>query len=836
MLIPKRFTRSIFSFIALPIAATVAFSTYSTTAMAQDEDDEEALDEIIVTSRYREERLQQTPIAISVMSGEDLQVRAFVSAYEVGYTVPNASLRPAQAAFGNTMTAYIRGIGQYDFNFAFEPGVGIYIDDVYHPWTMGSQIDLLDLERVEVLRGPQGTLFGRGAIGGAIRYVSKQPEGDGSGEVSLTVGEYNRVDVRASYDFALVEDKLFARVAGVSRSRDGYQDVMDFPCLYPSLSGGLTSQVRNRGNNCFLGTQGGEDVTGARAALRWVANDELDITLTAEYLDDNSEASADTLTNVAVSSLDGLWRAYTLDRFGIVYDDRFIPSNPYLSYATYDDPINGRRIDPTNSFDKTTVSGVVDWDIRDDMNLKLIVANTDITSRLATDADASPINVQTVDGYTELQSTTVEARLTGTMLDKVDYTFGAFTYDGTMDSWQNVSIPYLTIFLDQFLPNAFGPCFGPFPPCTITIDEAFDLLDSDPETYTFVKSQNLHDASSDSVFAHFVFNLSDQLAISVGGRYSKDEKIVAFDNTRVVNPRTVVKNDRTDWKVSADYQFSDDFLAYGSVATGYRPGAYNPRPFQVTQVVAVEPEDAISYELGIKTDMFDNTLRVNAAAFYVDWQTRILPAGGTECVLLDAGPPPVYDEVAPNTPGAVQDSFGRWCFATVPATFYENEPADIKGFEAEIFWRPIENLSLSGQFGMIDWESPDVTDCDPVFCVRNDLPVEVPKRNWSVSAAYDFPMAGGSTLTPRVDVYGQSQICFSNNGVNSCAEGYELVNASLMWMSADADWDIQLGVTNVTDEDYWLNVFDLTIFDQQTVEKQPGRPSEFFLTLRRHFQ
>lgn len=836
MRIFRQLERGIISFMTLPIVAGLAFSGGSTTALAQDEDEEEYLDEIIVTSRYREERLQQTPIAITAISGEELQVRAFVNAYEVGYTVPNASLRPAQAAFGNTMTAYIRGIGQYDFNFAFEPGVGIYIDDVYHPWTMGSQIDLLDIERVEVLRGPQGTLFGRGAIGGAIRYVSKQPQGDGSGDVSLTVGEFNRVDVRGSYDFALVEDKLFARVAGVSRSREGYQDVMDFPCLYPSLSGGLTSQVRNRGSNCFVGTQGGEDVTGARAAVRWAANDNLDITVTAEYLNNDSEAAADTLTNVAVSSIDGLWRAYTLDRFGIAYDDRFIPSNPFYSFATYDDPVNGRRIDPVNAFDKQTLSGVLDWDINDDTNLKFIVANTQITSQLATDADASPINVQTVDGYQELETTTFEARLTGTMMDNIDYTFGGFVYDGSMDSWQNVSIPYLTIFLDQFLPNPFNPCFGPFPPCTITMDEAFDLLDSDPEQYTFVKAANLHDASHESVFAHVVFNLSDRLAISVGGRYSQDEKIVAFDNTRVVNPRTVVKDDRFDWKAGVDYQFSDELMVYGSAATGYRPGAYNPRPFQVTQVVAVEAEDAISYELGFKADMFNNRLRLNAAAFSVDWKKRILPAGGTECILLDPGPPPVYDEVPPMTPGAVEDSFGRWCFATVPATFYENQPADITGFETEIFWRPTENLSLSGQIGFLDWESPDVTDCPPTVCVRTDLPVEVPDQNWSLSAAYDIPLAGGSTLTPRVDVYGQTEICFSNQGVNSCADGYELINASVMWMGRDGDWDIQLGVTNITDEKYWLNVFDLTIFDQQTVEKQPGHPSEWFLTLRRHFQ
>src|SRR5690606_26193227 len=119
---------------------------------------------------------------------------------------PNASLRPAQAAFGNTMTAFIRGIGQNDFDFAFEPGVGIYIDDIYHPFTLGSQIELLDLARVEVLRGPQGTLFGRGSIGGAIRYVTQPPQGGGSGNIRLTAGTFDRDAVRARYDFAVTDN------------------------------------------------------------------------------------------------------------------------------------------------------------------------------------------------------------------------------------------------------------------------------------------------------------------------------------------------------------------------------------------------------------------------------------------------------------------------------------------------------------------------------------------------------------------------------------------------------------------------------------------------------
>ena len=161
------------------------------------------------------------------------------------------------------MTAYIRGIGQYDFDFAVRARRRHLRRRCIPSLHSGLEIDLLDLDRVEVLRGPQGTLFGRGAIGGVIRYVSKKPVGDNTGFVDVTYGQFNRLDVRAGYDFAIT-DTLAARVTGVSKHRDGYQKVFDFACLYPSWSGNINPRSINRGTNCDLGTQGGQDVVGGR--------------------------------------------------------------------------------------------------------------------------------------------------------------------------------------------------------------------------------------------------------------------------------------------------------------------------------------------------------------------------------------------------------------------------------------------------------------------------------------------------------------------------------------------------------------------------------------------
>ena len=163
------------------------------------------LEEVIVTAQFRSENLQETPLAITAITGDMLEARSQTSIYEVSRQAPSVFLAPQAQANGSGLIAYIRGVGQTDFNFALEPGVGLYVDDVYLPTLTGSLLDLLDLERVEILRGPQGTLSGRNSIGGAIKLFSRKAEGHG-GSVSLTYGSFDRVDARASGDFTLLDE------------------------------------------------------------------------------------------------------------------------------------------------------------------------------------------------------------------------------------------------------------------------------------------------------------------------------------------------------------------------------------------------------------------------------------------------------------------------------------------------------------------------------------------------------------------------------------------------------------------------------------------------------
>jgi iron complex outermembrane receptor protein len=578
MLIPKRFSRSVFSLLALPIAATVALSSYSTTAIAQEDEDDEYLDEIIVTSRFREERLQETPIAITAITAAEIEMRAFTTSYEVGYTVPNASFRPAQAAFGNTMTAFIRGIGQYDFDQAFEPGVGIYVDDVYQPFMLGTELDLIGVERVETLRGPQGTLFGRGSIGGVMRLISKKPEGDDTGFVNLTIGDYERIDISAGYDFSIT-DNLFAQVSGASRKRSGYQDVVDFACRFPAQAGNLPVRDASRGRNCVTGTQGGEDINAFRGALRWVASDSVELIVRADFQNDDSEARADTLIAIQYP-LDASGNliptsGYTLFNneyinhvptpaepwgFSIPYDERFIPSNIYETYATYDDPRSGLTFNPTSAIEREAVSATLSWDINDTMELTVIGSYTDIQSQLTSDADASPFNFQTTGGQQDFDWTTWEARLSGRAMDRLDWTVGAFYYEGTAANHQLVSFP----------PILWG-IFRGFTP----VDGVVNFIENIAPFS--VNTSNIADAENTAVFGHVVFDLTDRLTLNAGLRVSDDTKDVAFDNSFFVGPINI-DDDHTDWKLGLDFQAAQNVLIYGSAATGYRPPAYNRPP------------------------------------------------------------------------------------------------------------------------------------------------------------------------------------------------------------------------------------------------------------------
>ena len=215
--------------------------------------------------------------------------------YDIALQAPNVSLTAGGQYSGPALVGFIRGVGQLDFSPAFEPGVGLYVDDVYYSTMTGSVLDLLDLDRVEVARGPQGTLAGKNSIGGSIKMYSKKPDENSDGYIEAGYGTYDAVTVRGASNFTLVPDQLFMRIAGVSRARDGYITRLDYVCTHRGTTdavlapvvAGLPSWQQNP--SCVLGHEGGIRYTAGRAALRWLPSDRFEANLAVDVLSDVSE-------------------------------------------------------------------------------------------------------------------------------------------------------------------------------------------------------------------------------------------------------------------------------------------------------------------------------------------------------------------------------------------------------------------------------------------------------------------------------------------------------------------------------------------------------------------
>ena len=276
--------RPVALFVASTLAASAAVAQAQAPAApaANNTGTNGGLEEVTVTAQYQQQSVQSTPLAITAVNAEALAARGQTSLTEIARDAPSVQLNQEAGAFGPSMSAYIRGIGQSDLDPALEPGVGIYIDDVYFGTLTGSLFDLLDLDRVEVLRGPQGTLEGMNSEGGAIKLFSKKPDSTESMSFDMLVGSRNHVELRAGTNFA-IGDNLFVRLSGVGNHQEGYVTRYDFACANPSFTAtdinGVTGTYSvlpgfpTQTSNCQIGKEGGtgyagEPGGGALAALR----------------------------------------------------------------------------------------------------------------------------------------------------------------------------------------------------------------------------------------------------------------------------------------------------------------------------------------------------------------------------------------------------------------------------------------------------------------------------------------------------------------------------------------------------------------------------------------
>jgi iron complex outermembrane receptor protein len=814
-------------------AALALFTSFLTPQLHAQEQVEEAdldslLETIVVTAQFIEQDAQDIPIAVTALSGDLLDARGQDNTTMIGAQAPSVQLQAGAASQGNSLIAFIRGIGQQDNAPTLEPGVGIYVDDVYFNNVQGSALDLLDIDRIEILRGPQGTLAGKNSIGGAIKIYSKRPDEDRDGYLEASAGNFDAVKIRGGSNFTLAEDELYLRLSGRYNERDGYVQNYDFDCIY--VDGGSRS-------DCEDGTLGGVESKGARAALRWLPSDSLEINLGMDFIDDTSEPAANILSSTSPSLapiFTGIPGASPLAwnwfNPGPAADPSLPPANlvpvlpaaidpcvyittkdstpcaalvalggpilndGYSAFTGFNNAFTGFSVPRENSVETTNINLNIDWAINDDLQLQSITALREYDVFYGTDDDASPVPVTTQTNTQEHTAFSQEFRLNGRASDSLSYTVGAYFQDTETEIGGNIDL------------GSSGVWF---------------LVDDLVETTSY------------AIFSNVIWSISDQLEFAGGLRYSDDEKTYEFDRLNqdgsspdacpviggqiVIIPNSnclvggvndiepqVFSDDRVDYRLALSYLPTDDITVYGSVATGYKAGGANSRSFFAQQALPHDSEELTSYEIGAKFDLFSKTLRLNTAIFTNDYEDVI--ATLFDCTAVTGEP------------------FGSPCF--LPANL---GTAEVSGFEFEFDWAVTEDLYIDGSYSYVDFKYTE----GGAAITTDTIQAYTPETTWSLGAQYDINTSFG-TIAPRVDIVYQDDLYNQpENTQLSFVEDYTLVNASIRWTSPDELWVVALEGKNLTDKYYLYSATDQTASGYGAAG--PAIPRNYMFTVRRNF-
>ncbi len=831
------------------LAATPAMAQGTTAPQAPAADTGPA--DIVVTAQFRSTKLQDTPIAITAVNAETLAARGQTDISQIAAQAPNVTLRPQPQNGGSGLIAFIRGVGQTDFNYAVDPGVGVYIDDVYIPTLSSSLLDLMDLDRVEILRGPQGTLAGKNSIGGAIKLFSAKPDGSGRGSIEGTYGSYNRLDFRGTADIKLGEN-LFARVSGVAKSHDGYVKLLDYGVSHPNSN---VPANNARGGNVVVGTQGGQSYVAGRLALRWTPTDNLEINVAADYTSDHSEPAPTvviaaglpgptasnprpfdpTVSNPATNANGGAW---LVGRNGapVPVNCAFVPAGPYgcdtlassvyggdrrfISYANFVDGMTPTTQAPFKPYTALQNQNFVGWGVQgnvkltlsDSLNVVWISSYRKYQSNFGQDQDATPVPVAQLDNQLNHHAWSQEIRFNGKLGgDLIDYTVGGFYFDQKGVYTARVDLNYAGIDFIHGPDQTPSTSKALFFNGTIHPTDAWSISGGirqswDQKDYTYFRSNPDRSVPGPLPCAFFL-----------GAPTAGPTGIGNAPNCLLLGLYNVVgqfKGKRTDWRIETDYRFSPEFFVYGSIATGYKGGGVNPRPFfgpsnpscsptptpNCNQVQSFRPETLTTFELGFKSDLFDRKLRLNGAFFlnkYKDIQLQLTRCPAAPCLL-------------PANAGS----------------------ADVKGAEFEVRVNPVSGLTLDGSFSYLDFKYTSILASTGIPITN--VTAYTPKVTYSVGAQYDWSMLGGN-MSARFDGAYQSEIFTdANNSPWSRVDARFLANARLSYATADKDWQISLEIQNLFNKYYFITVADAT--GGLGIETGvPGMPRTWAVTVKRKF-
>ncbi|MCY4265635.1 MAG: TonB-dependent receptor [Gammaproteobacteria bacterium] len=677
------------------------------------------IEEITVTARRRAENLQEVPIAVTALSGDELRLRGAVDITEVAQSVPSVTLEPTRAT-NTTLTAFIRGVGQQDPLAGFEQGVALYLDDVYLARPQGALLDLYDVERVEVLRGPQGTLYGRNAVGGAIKYVTRRLSDEFEVRLRGSYGLWNQSDLVGTVSVPVTDRfRLGATVA--SFNRDGF------------------------GDNLFTGgEQYDKDILGFRISAELEPVDNLLFRVAYDNTDDQSSAVAG-------------WRPYPGGLTGILSPQDVFDTNAAASTLPSTAGVNGN-----NQVESEGWMASVEWSNGDFLTLRSITSGREDYTESVIDFDSLPSNDFDAPVIYDNEQFSQEFQL---LLDQ--------------DRWNLVLGLY---YLDSEASNDFDVVLG-------------QLIAGGLTAYT----GGLVETSALSLFADFTYDLSESLSLSVGGRYTEDQRkadIFRANYLGVASPffgnssatRLAVNSDfeaeRTFYdfspRVNLSYAFSDDIQLYGSYSQGWKAGSFDPRGANfLTPAVeqGYDAEELDSWEFGVKSSWWDDRAITNVALFYSDYQDMQIPGS----VGIDSDGDGVNDSFVGTVTNAAQ--------------------ARISGIEIEGNLLLSENLSARFTASFLDpsieeWLVGGI-DVSAQRAIQN-----TPEQMLFGGLSWNQPLAGGDLLLNANFSYKSEIQQFEIAAPDIDQDGYGLLNASIVWTSGDEQWRLGLHGKNLTDEEY----------------------------------
>ncbi|EKE68115.1 hypothetical protein B3C1_17502 [Gallaecimonas xiamenensis 3-C-1] len=689
------------------IALAVCLSLSATAQAAEDvqKTEDPSLEVIEVTARRTSENLQSVPVAVTSLSAEQMSQRGVEDLADVQWYSPNTTLQVSRGT-NSTLTAYIRGIGQQDPLWGFEPGVGIYIDDIYIARPQGAVMDILDVQRIEVLRGPQGTLYGRNTIGGAVKYVTKKLHGDPELYVQGTLGSYNQRDFKIAGQMPL-SDTFWAGFAYGTFNRDGF------------------GEFKNTGADNY-----DKDIQAGRLSLAWYPSDDLSFSFMADRTWDDSNAKGGyRLTPSLVTGQ---------QPYGNVFDsDTSMPTD--------------------NSVETGGEALTITYNINNDWTFKSITAHRDGDTDTNIDFDSTSQPALDIPALYDDKQFTQEFQL---------------NFDN--GNWQAVGGLY---YLD-------GEACGVF-------ETVLGLQGLTVENGGCVDTKSL------AAYAQASFPLAKDLSMTLGGRYTRDEKDadvyryvylgIRYPHDQPTTPFAVQSDfadsatfNRFSPRVGLEYQLSDDIMAYGSYTNGFKSGGFDMRANKSVNPDAdapYDPEIVDTYELGFKAEWFNHRLRTNVAAFYSD-----------------------YDDMQITVQRAVNNN------TDVASQVLNAGKADIKGLELEATLAATDALQIIANAGYVDAEFKRVDYFDPNLGQVTDVSdlwsfANTPDWTGSLLAQYNLEAFGGDMVVSGGVNYRSKTQIFEVPSMLDFGS-VTLWNASIAWYKDN--WEVQLTGRNLTDKEYRL--------------------------------